>query len=57
MEISALANSLSAQTTMGMLLVKVLDQTQAMIQQQVAINIAQSQVSIDGLGENIDISA
>lgn len=60
MDVSALAASLSTQSAMGMLVVKVLDQTQQMIEQQMA-NLAQNAaitpVSVDGLGENLDITA
>lgn len=59
MDVSALAASLSIQSAMGMLVVKVMDQTQQMIEQQAAAlvqNAAISPVSVDGLGENLDIS-
>lgn len=57
MDVSALASSLSAQSMMGMLVVKVLDQTQALVQQQAAANLANAQVRIEGVGENVDIKA
>lgn len=62
MEISALNSSLDAQTSMGMLLVKVLSQSQELLKQQSAVTSAPSpavggQVSIDGVGENVDVTA
>lgn len=57
MDVSALASSLSAQATMGMLVNKVLDQSAALIQQQAAANAAQSSVQIAGVGENLDVTA
>jgi hypothetical protein len=60
MEMSALAAALSAQTAMGLLVVKTLDQTQQMIKQQAANTIEQAQipsVTADGIGESLDVIA
>ncbi len=60
MEISALAQALTSQSAMGMLLVKVMDQAQQMIQQQAAYTVQQAMVTpvaLDGVGENLDVTA
>jgi hypothetical protein len=59
MELGSLASAMSAQAAMGQLLVKVLDQTQQLIQQQAAITIDNAAVtpSVEGVGENIDVVA
>jgi hypothetical protein len=61
MEIAALSQSLNSQALMGMLLVKVLDQTQEMIKQQAALISQQAMqvpvVTPDGVGENLDVVA
>ena len=60
MEISALAQALSSQSAMGMLLAKVMDQAQQLIQQQAAYTVQQAMVTpavLDGVGENLDVTA
>lgn len=59
MDIGPLAGALYTQAAMGQLLIKVLDQTQALIQQQATLLIEDAAVkpSVEGLGENLDITA
>lgn len=60
MEMSALAAAINAPSVIGQLVVKTLDQTQAMIKIQAAQAIEQAQipyVTADGLGECLDVIA
>ncbi len=61
METGALSQALNSQALMGMLVVKVLDQTQEMIKQQAALLSQQAMqvpvVTPDGVGENLDVVA
>lgn len=60
LEISALAQSLAAQSAMGMLLVKVMDNAQQLVQQAIA-GVAKStdggSSAVQGVGENLNVVA
>lgn len=61
MDLAALSNAMAAQSIMGQLLVKTLDQTQALIagsgQLDLTANAKKIASSIDGLGGNLDVTA
>ncbi|MBZ0256386.1 hypothetical protein K8I31_10000 [bacterium] len=61
MDLAALSNAMAAQSIMGQLLVKTLDQTQAIIAGSGQLDLTASAEkiasSIDGLGENLDVTA
>ena len=61
MDLAALSSAMAAQTVMGQLLVRTLDQTQALIVSSGQLDLTASAekiaASIDGLGENLDVTA
>ncbi|MDP8244996.1 MAG: hypothetical protein P9L94_12995 [Candidatus Hinthialibacter antarcticus] len=61
MDIAALSSAMAAQSIMGELLVRTLDQTQAIIvgsgQLELSASADKIAASIDGLGENLDVTA
>ncbi len=60
MDIAALSSAMAAQSVMGQLLIRTLDQTQALIVGSGQLDLAASAdkvaASIDGLGENLDVT-
>ncbi len=61
LNVNALAQSLNTQAVMGMLLTKVLGQTEELIKQQATVNIQNAEVVPapveEGVGESVDVVA